>query len=1167
MSRDTRKTLILVLSLLMLAGACQPARAAVYNGKYIDDGSTFHIEQGSEVYTDNDFHPGLEALYAGSTISADDNVKIRTTGGWSDGVIANVDGTIKIGRSADITTQGRTAHGVYAWNGGSACLGAGGTIETNGHFSIGLWAEGGDEAALISAGDDLTITTNYAGGNPSDPSDPNSASFGILARNDGFVEIGDRLKVTTYGTSSSAVRVDQDGDVRIGKDAVLTTHGMWANGIDARGDNYAYIGNNAKISTGGYNANGILALWGGNVFAGDDLAITTSHDLSYSHDYSRSNGIWAEGADSRAEIGDRLRVTTYGAQSRGIGVWDEGTVEIGGGGVIETHGYNALGLWVNANGGTASFTAGDGLTIKTHAKHAQDGDPFDVTNPYDYAHAIFAEVGATVRIGDGLTIATKGSASEGARASAYNGDYGYYEDVLIRIGKNAWITTEGEISHGLLAWYEGALISADNGLRITTSGDMASGLYALDYGKIETGDEIHVSASGQGAFAAVAYDNGTLDIGNEATLSTTGSDAFALLSEGHVTVGDKLTVRTSGINSYGVLAQYDGYMEIGKSADILTTNTSGVAVASLIGAELYFGGGLKVKTTGDYAHGVFANEGGLVEIAPGGQIITGGVEAHGVYTLSGGKVIINGGTIIAGDGSANAIFAESSYYFNSSSRISGTGVFYISGDIVAQADDIDDAQVYLTMGDGSSFTGAAIKRGDNISAAEIELSLSGASARWNVTGESFVNSLILDGATVDFGAGGQFATLTADNLEGNSCTIIMRADMSSCTGDLLEITDNSTGTFTIKVADHCGGAVDENDTLTLVKDENGGAVFELAGGYANLGLWQYGIHSVAREVGLNWDIYSTGRASDPASAAVNSFAGSYLLAYAETQTLLQRMGDLRQSPYVNGLWFRVHGGKFESNSKSFVRGFDMDYGGVQIGYDRKIAHKWNGDIYAGVMFGYSKGDLDYDKHGSGEVDSKKLGVYGVYVRPDGFYADLVLKYQWMTNDFDAIGADGSLIRGSDARTGGFGASLEVGKRLQVGRSRENYGGWYVEPQLQLSYQRQDGGWFSADGGMLRIGIDPFTSLLGRVGMLIGYETDRTNFYAKVSKVKEFDGDLTVRSGSAFAEESFGDDWWVYGIGVTSRINDRNSLYFDVERASGGSFSQPWRVTAGWRLEF
>lgn len=46
------------------------------------------------------------------------------------------------------------------------------------------------------------------------------------------------------------------------------------------------------------------------------------------------------------------------------------------------------------------------------------------------------------------------------------------------------------------------------------------------------------------------------------------------------------------------------------------------------------------------------------------------------------------------------------------------------------------------------------------------------------------------------------------------------------------------------------------------------------------------------------------------------------------------------------------------------------------------------------------------------------------------------------------------------------------------------------------------------------------------------------------------------------EESFGDDWWVYGIGYTSRLNERNSLYLDVERASGGSFTQPWRVCAG-----
>lgn len=216
------------------------------------------------------------------------------------------------------------------------------------------------------------------------------------------------------------------------------------------------------------------------------------------------------------------------------------------------------------------------------------------------------------------------------------------------------------------------------------------------------------------------------------------------------------------------------------------------------------------------------------------------------------------------------------------------------------------------------------------------------------------------------------------------------------------------------------------------------------------------------------------------------------------------------------------------------------------------------------MFGYSKGDLDYPGSGKGEVDSRTLGIYGAYVRPDGFYLDAVLKYQWMENEFEVMDSSVGTVRGDGVNTGGFDWSVEVGQRLRFNsRSKE---GWYAEPQLQFSYQRQDGGTFRASNGTV-IGVEAFNSLLGRVGVALGYETERSNFYAKVSKVKEFDGDLNIVAGNSGISESFGSSWWTYGIGATSRINERNSFYFDVERSSGGTFRQPWKVNGGWRVSF
>ena len=100
-------------------------------------------------------------------------------------------------------------------------------------------------------------------------------------------------------------------------------------------------------------------------------------------------------------------------------------------------------------------------------------------------------------------------------------------------------------------------------------------------------------------------------------------------------------------------------------------------------------------------------------------------------------------------------------------------------------------------------------------------------------------------------------------------------------------------------------------------------------------------------------------------------------------------------------------------------------------------------------------------------------------------------------------------------------------------------------------------------------MDSFDSLLGRLGMLAGYETAKTNVYVKVSYVKEFDGDMDIRygNGTRIAGESFEDEWWVYGIGVTHQVNQRNSLYLSLERSSGGSFTEGWALRGGWRITF
>lgn len=92
-------------------------------------------------------------------------------------------------------------------------------------------------------------------------------------------------------------------------------------------------------------------------------------------------------------------------------------------------------------------------------------------------------------------------------------------------------------------------------------------------------------------------------------------------------------------------------------------------------------------------------------------------------------------------------------------------------------------------------------------------------------------------------------------------------------------------------------------------------------------------------------------------------------------------------------------------------------------------------------------------------------------------------------------------------------------------------------------------------------------MLGRLGLSIGYETAKSNFYAKMSMIKEFEGELAVYVNGVYIPENMASNWWAYGFGYTTRLSDKNSLYIDLERTSGGVFKQTLAVKVGYRIEF
>ena len=476
-------------------------------------------------------------------------------------------------------------------------------------------------------------------------------------------------------------------------------------------------------------------------------------------------------------------------------------------------------------------------------------------------------------------------------------------------------------------------------------------------------------------------------------------------------------------------------------------------------------------------------------------------------------------------------------------------------------DDTPDAVAGWVRLDGATWQGKLITTEGKPS---IDMALSN-DGRWRMTESSTLTKLEMNDGTVEFASPeNEFLTLTVrGNLYGGEGNLfMMNADIESEQGDLLKIQGTVEGEFNrIQVKNQGSSQVDPETKLTII--ETGGSMensFVMANA-VEVGGFEYGL----KKVGNDWSLQSIERATSSASASANAFAGAYLLNYSETQSLMQRLGDLEVYSGNQGIWARVFGGKISAGGSNFLRGFDMNYSGTQVGYDSKIySNEEIGDIYVGGMFGYNKGSLRHST-GHGSVDSKTVAIYSTYKNPKGFYLDGVLKYGWMANNFKVLDTAGEEVRGEGMNTHGWTASVEMGQRIHLTNQKE---GWYLEPQAQLSMAHHGGGTIKASNG-LTAEVDGFRSTLGRVGLQAGYEVksgkNPLNVYGKASYVKEFKGDVGMSFNGVAAEESFADSWWTYGVGVSAKVKNNQQVYLEVERASGGKFDQPWGVSGGYRI--
>lgn len=281
---------------------------------------------------------------------------------------------------------------------------------------------------------------------------------------------------------------------------------------------------------------------------------------------------------------------------------------------------------------------------------------------------------------------------------------------------------------------------------------------------------------------------------------------------------------------------------------------------------------------------------------------------------------------------------------------------------------------------------------------------------------------------------------------------------------------------------------------------------------------------------------------------------------SNTNDLQRRLGDLRLANTNQGVWAKYIGGKSKITDGADAH---MTYNGVQVGYDHKASNGW---IFGGAI-DYSTSSNSY-ANGSGDGKLGGIALYGTKKHDDGRYLDIIARGNRLSNDYKLYSVGGQRVNG-DYHTYGTSLSAEYGKRIK----KEN--GFYIDPSVEFIVGRLNGVSYDAfvvGGGSMHVKADAVNSAVGRLGIGIGKETEKSNIFAKLALAHEFSGKVNTTysaPGNPTVQTTVDlkDTWLDAEIGGSWSVRPSTYLYGTFTKNFGAIVENTWRIDAGIRHNF
>ncbi|WP_455654469.1 autotransporter outer membrane beta-barrel domain-containing protein [Phascolarctobacterium sp.] len=405
-------------------------------------------------------------------------------------------------------------------------------------------------------------------------------------------------------------------------------------------------------------------------------------------------------------------------------------------------------------------------------------------------------------------------------------------------------------------------------------------------------------------------------------------------------------------------------------------------------------------------------------------------------------------------------------------------------------------------------------------------------------------------------------------------------------GDKIVSTNTATGNGTYEIsvfdqgmrngynniADADGNHI-ANNSVTLIENAQasgaGNATYNIKEMQYDNGIWAYEYAGEAEVVDGSLDLTKvTTKAVNQSVAqwaaqdANKIAAGAAVTLFGADETLMERLGDVRNSADDNdGVWAKYVGGKIKVDGLKGDN--DFKYNGFAAGYDHEIGSNWR----LGLAGQYAKGDTALSG-GDGEIKTAAGALYGTWTGDKGHHVDIIAKVGKVDSETSAYG--GTIAQKLD---GDF-SSTAMSFAVEYGYRQDLNDGWFVEPMVRASYVHLGGDDYTVTtrDGSMNVTNDAMNSIVLRGGFLLGKNfAEASNVYLKAAVLHDFDGDINTKVSAdgrtASYSDSIGGTAIEYGIGVNHKFNKDSSMYFDVERISGGDVTKNWGVNVGFRYSF